>query len=246
MEKTWASGAVELLRHADSHIELDSAFDKRMAFISIDNSVETSVRAFLSLPERKSGVEIPRSEIDAAGNSFPRLVSLLFKHVSDRLTGIDPDDIEHYHRIRNRLYHEGTGFSVDEQYLLAYRSIASVMLQDLFGVSYTKPADQPLRLETLILNWNRIDQCVKRLFSEGGIDGGHTYKWEQSFQKKVLTPEQVQDLTELRIARNRLAHSTKMDAADLGFWVRKSQKLLDVLENSGLQTATESNGSLVE
>lgn len=44
MEKTWASGALELLKHADSHIELNTAFDSRMAFISIDNSVETSIQ----------------------------------------------------------------------------------------------------------------------------------------------------------------------------------------------------------
>ncbi len=52
MEKTWASGALELLRHADSHIDLDSAFDKRIAFISIDNCVEVCIRTFLSLPFR--------------------------------------------------------------------------------------------------------------------------------------------------------------------------------------------------
>jgi hypothetical protein len=44
MESTWASGASELLRHADSHINLNSAFDKRIAFISIDNCVETIIR----------------------------------------------------------------------------------------------------------------------------------------------------------------------------------------------------------
>ena len=45
MEKTWASGAIELLRHADSHIHLETAFDRRIAFISVDNSVETSISA---------------------------------------------------------------------------------------------------------------------------------------------------------------------------------------------------------
>jgi hypothetical protein len=34
MESTWASGASELLRHADSHINLDTAFDKRIAVTS--------------------------------------------------------------------------------------------------------------------------------------------------------------------------------------------------------------------
>ena len=78
MEETWASGSIELLRHADSHIQLDTAFDSRIAFISIDNSVETSIRTFLSLPEKISGVKFQRKEVEEAGNSFPKMVDLLF------------------------------------------------------------------------------------------------------------------------------------------------------------------------
>src|ERR1017187_3829892 len=103
MEHTWASGAIELIRHADSHIHLGTAFDRRIAFISIDNSVETSIRTFLSLPSSKSGVTVPRREIDAVENSFPGLTRLLWEYAADRLTGIDDADVEHYHRIRNKL-----------------------------------------------------------------------------------------------------------------------------------------------
>ena len=229
MEQTWASGAIELLRHADSHIDLKTAFDKRIAFISIDNSVETSVRVFLSLPEPKAGVKIARSDVSAAGNSFPKLVDLLFAHVGSRLTGIDPHDIEHYHRIRNRLYHEGTGFSVDEQYLLAYRSIAALLLQNLFGVVYSKADDQLPRLDILILTWNQIEQKLKDRLRDAGIDQEYTFKWEEALKEGVLTFEQIQILTELRIARNRLVHSTVVDADEVAYWVRKSQDMLQAL-----------------
>ena len=77
MERTWASGAVELLRHADSHILLDSAFDKRIAFISVDNAVEISLRVFLALPSSKSGIKVPRKDVDAVENSFPGLLRLV-------------------------------------------------------------------------------------------------------------------------------------------------------------------------
>jgi hypothetical protein len=109
MQHTWASGAIELLRHADSHINLETAFDGRVAFISIDNAVETMMRTFLSLPSSKSGTKVPRKELEAVENSFPGLTALLWKHVAKKLTGIDDADIEHYHRIRKKLYHEGTG-----------------------------------------------------------------------------------------------------------------------------------------
>lgn len=230
MEKTWASGAVELLRHADSHIDLNSAFDKRIAFISIDNCVETSVRTFLSLPESKSGIKVSRAEFETATGSFPKLVDLLFDRASSRLTGLDPADIEHYHRIRNQLYHEGTGLSVDGQYLGAYRSIAAVLLQNLFDVSYVRHAQEASRLDALILNWNRIDQIIRSRMQDAGIEYAHTYKWEQAFQAGILNMDIVQDVTDLRMARNRLVHSSSVDTEDVSHWVRKSKKLLDQLE----------------
>ena len=121
--------------------------------------------------------------------------------------------------------------SVDDQYLLAYRSIAALLLHNLFAVAYSKGADQAPRLDVLILNWNRIEQNIKGRLRDAGIDD-HTWKWEVAFQKKVLTPEQVQDLTELRMARNRLVHSATVDAEDVGHWVRKSKRLLDGLETN--------------
>ncbi|ARU39998.1 hypothetical protein CCB80_02140 [Armatimonadetes bacterium Uphvl-Ar1] len=138
-EHTWASGAIELLRHADSHIHIDTAFDRRIAFISIDNSIETSIPTFLALPSSKSGIKVSRKEVNDVENSFPELLALLWKHASSRLTGIDEADIEHYHRIRNKLYHDGTGLSVDEQYILAYREIAVILLKNHFSVALGDP-----------------------------------------------------------------------------------------------------------
>ena len=229
MENTWASGACELLRHADSHIGLDTAFDKRIAFISIDNSVETSIRTFLSLPESKSGIKVTRREREDAENSFPKNLALLFKHAGTRLPGIDEGDIEHYHRIRNTLYHNGTGLSVDQQYLNAYRSIASILLQNLFGVAVSPADAEAPTLERLILNWNTIERFVRQKMDDAGIDHGHTYKWEAAQKAGILTADQLQRLTELRMARNKVVHSDSLDAEEIAFWVSRSQQLLDEL-----------------
>jgi hypothetical protein len=208
MKDTWASGALELLRHADSHIKLVSAFDKRIAFTSIDNCVETAVRTFLSLPSSKSGVKISRKEIDDAGNSFPILVSLLFKHAPALVTGLDDSDIEHYHRIRNQLYHDGTGLSVDVRYLNAYRQIAGVLLNNLFGVAITHDKSEKPSLEKLILLWNEIESELQNRLKSAGIDLGHTYKWEMAVKEGLLDMKVVHQITELRIIRNKAVHST--------------------------------------
>ena len=227
MDKTWASGPLELLRHADSHINLSTAFDQRIAFISVDNCVEVSIRTFLSLPESKSRVKVSRAELESASNSFPKLLGLLFTRAPKRVSGLDDGDIEHYHRIRNTLYHDGTGLSVDEQYLLAYRGIAEILLQNLFGVLASEPKRAAPNLETLIQNWNRIDKLVKDSLDRAGCTS--TYKWEEAFALRLLSSSEVQDLTELRMARNRLVHSDTIDSEDIAHWAEKSQRVLDAL-----------------
>ena len=208
MKNTWASGALELLSHADAHIDLDTAFDKRIAFISIDNCVETAVRTFIALPSKKSGVKFSRKERADAGNSFPKLISLVFKHASKKVVGLDDDDIEFYHRIRNTLYHEGTGLSVDENRLRAYRNIAGVLLNNLFGVSLPVEKTKLPSLANIILLWNEIEQLLRKKMLSTGIDMGNTYKWEEAVREGILTMDTVQKITELRMIRNQVVHST--------------------------------------
>ncbi|HMW47408.1 MAG TPA: hypothetical protein PKD17_00145 [Cellvibrionaceae bacterium] len=207
MEETWASGSLELLRHADSHIQLDTAFDSRIAFISVDNSVETSIRTFLSLPEKISGVKFQRKEVEEAGNSFPKMVDLLFSKARSKLTGLDDGDIEHYHRIRNQLYHNGTGLGVDRRYLNAYRQIAAVLLNNLFGVK-ANPKGTEATLENLILLFNEVEIFIRRAFENSGVHTDHTYKWESAMRAGVLEMEDINRLTELRRIRNAQVHST--------------------------------------
>jgi hypothetical protein len=229
MEHTWASGAVELLRHADSHIHLETAFDRRIAFISIDNSVETSIRTFLALPSSKSGIKVPRKDIEAVENSFPGLLNLLWQYASGRLTGIDEADIEHYHRIRNKLYHDGTGLSVDEQYLLAYRQIAVLLLKNLFGVVMGEPKPAPT-LERLIVLWNKIEEAFKHKLKKTGIDRSYTFFWEEAMQKGILSMEDISNLTELRMMRNKQVHSSKLDHKQIEYAVDIAEKLLAKLD----------------
>ena len=230
MESTWASGASELLRHADSHINLNSAFDKRIAFISIDNCVETIIRTYLSLPQKVSGVKVARKEIDEAGNSFPKLLSILFKYSLEKLVGIDEADIEHYHRIRNTLYHNGTGLSVDDEYLIAYRDIAGLILKNLFDVSITPSSSDSDSLGKLIINWNTIERDIRKKLENAGVSG--TYKWEEAFALGLIEPSDVQLLTELRMARNRLVHSKEIDKEDIRYWLDVSEKIIPKIESA--------------
>lgn len=236
MESIWASGAIELLRHADSHIDLKTAFDKRIAYISIDNRVETMIRSYLSLPRSKSGIKVSRKELEEAGNSFPSLLGLLSSHAADKLVGIDAADVEHYHRIRNTLYHEGTGLSVDDQYLMAYRGIAGVLMQNLFGSSVGPSSAGPDTLERLIVNWNNIEQTIRERTEAKGVFT--TQLWEKAFAAGLADDRDLQLLDDLRKARNRLVHSSSIDKEELAHWVNTSGELLEKLSESTQATET--------
>jgi hypothetical protein len=232
MKDTWASGAIELFKHADLHIKLESAFDKRIAFISIDNSVETAIRTFISLPQEKSGVRFPPKEVDDAVNSFPKLVALVFKYASERVSGLDNGDIEHYHRVRNQLYHNGTGLSVDERYLKSYRQIACILLQNLFGIETETPVTE-VSLEKLIYIWNQIELALRKKLLPAGIDHKHTFKWEQAARVGILDLDLASKIAELRLIRNNQVHSTsdKIDMERIKYGVVLGENILKKLED---------------
>lgn len=120
MYKPQIDGSKELLEHATTHLNDASDFDKRIAFISIDNSVELTIVTYLSLPKRISKRKGPtRKELEDAKNSFPSYLDLLERYASDLLTDIDLKDIEWFHRIRNQLYHNGNCITVDKAKLEA-------------------------------------------------------------------------------------------------------------------------------
>lgn len=47
-EKPWVRKAFELLFHAESHFRTGTDYDKRLALISFDNSIEVSISIYLS------------------------------------------------------------------------------------------------------------------------------------------------------------------------------------------------------
>lgn len=229
MYKTWTSGAIELLSHADGHIKLDTAFDKRIAFISIDNAVEITVKTYLSLPKQFFGTDRPsRKEIEECNNGFTNYLSLLFKYAEKKLIGIDPGDIEHYHRIRNTLYHDGTGLAVDHEYLTAYSILAKLLLKRLFNIDF-KEQEEWGGLEKLILNWNHIEELLAQIMDIESIHSG-TYKWEDAISRGLLTADLITDISILRQLRNKIVHSKSIDSIELSQIFNKSKIVLQQLK----------------
>jgi uncharacterized protein YutE (UPF0331/DUF86 family) len=64
-----------------------------------------------------------------------------------------------------------------------------------------------------------------------GLDGEGTYKWEAALSEKILTFDQIGRLTELRMERNRLVHSTKINKSELRSVLDKANRVYMELVN---------------
>ena len=120
MSIPWASGPGELLQHGLNLLKTDSDSNRRIAMISIDNSVELMVKTYLGLPQRINQLKIPRREYQEICESFPSLLDALEKYASDKIAGINLGEIEWYHRLRNELYHQGNGLTVEKNNVTVY------------------------------------------------------------------------------------------------------------------------------
>ena len=129
----WASGPGEMLRHGLSHLKRDSDTDRRIAMFSIDNSVEVMITTYLGLPKRIIGRSIPRREYQDMVKSFSYLLDGLENHALDKLDGIDLGMIEWCHRLRNELYHQGNGLTVERDKVEIYAELANLLFKNLFG-----------------------------------------------------------------------------------------------------------------
>ena len=149
-----------------------------------------------------------------------------------KLTGLDDGDIEHYHRIRNTLYHDGTGLSVDTEYLHAYRSIAAILLQNLFGVAApTKQTVSP-SLDTLIRNWNQIEQIIHQRLTEKDVESRQPFLNLSDVQNAaIITHDQLTRFVAQRSARNSLVHSVEIDRDELAKWATESDSLLSDIKS---------------
>lgn len=224
MDKTWTSGAIELLDHASGHIPLETAFDKRIAFISIDNAVEIAIKTYLKLPKQFFGTDAPsRKEFDDCNNGFTNYLLLLTKYAEQKLIGIEPGDIEHYHRLRNTLYHDGTGLSVDQKHLDAYFVLAKLLLKRLFNIDFQE-VEEHVSLEGVIINWNHIEELIAEITEDGG-----TFKWEEAMSKGLLTIELINEISDLRKLRNQIVHSKSIDDQQLITAFGKSKSVLQEL-----------------
>ena len=171
-EKPWITGPKELLVHGLQHLELRTDFDNRIAMISIDNSVELMIKTYLGLPKRISKIEgLSRKALEEITSSFPSLLDGLEKYANAKLNGIDLGDIEWFHRLRNQLYHEGNGITVEREKVEAYAEIAKMLFENLFELKIQEN-EREFANHSLVGEFIKLWADFDRRTNEGSVNVG--------------------------------------------------------------------------
>lgn len=122
--KPWAQTPFELLRHAEEHLRGGTDFDRRIAMVGFDNSIEVSVITYLSLnPIQRGNRPFAREAVANWNRNFHTKLEFLEAHAQD--LGV-PMEVERawlvfYHELRNDLYHAGNGLVPAEEHLRGIR-----------------------------------------------------------------------------------------------------------------------------
>jgi hypothetical protein len=100
--------------------------------IIIDNAVELVIKTFLGLPKRITGLHVPRARFQEFAESFPKLLDAVEEFCPRKLDGINLGEIEWYHRLRNQLYHQGNGLTIEREKVVVYAELAKLLFFCLF------------------------------------------------------------------------------------------------------------------
>jgi len=160
----WASGPKEILQHGLRLLKKNTDVSRRLSILSIDNAVELTIKTFLGLPKRINGISISRRQFAEISESFPKLIDALEEHGNELLEGIDLGEIEWFHRLRNQLYHQGNGLTVDRDKVEIYAELAQLLFKNLFGEELEIKEDDEQKLLGMFLEtWVNFEKVVANL-----------------------------------------------------------------------------------
>lgn len=213
----WASGPGEILKHGLSLLKKDSDTNRRLAMISIDNAVELMIKTYLGLPSRITGLKIPRNEYQDFSESFPKLLDALEKYAADKINGIDLGEIEWYHRIRNELYHQGNGLTVERDKIEVYSELANLLFVNLFGIRLIAPEDDKTKnLGDFMDAWISFERVLADIAAPDTSHKMPLYRIKQLYEEGKLSQAEMAEMDNLRRVRNEVIHGHAKHETTLG------------------------------
>ena len=212
-KQPWASGPGEILRHGLSLLRKDSDTNRRLAMLSIDNSVELMMKTYLALPKRVTGISLSRRQFDEMGQSFPELLNAIEVHAADKLGGIDLAEIEWYHRLRNELYHQGNGLTVELEKVRIYAELAKLLFENLFSIEIEiRDSDQPDLLPEFMKAWSKLEKALNKIDVQSNQDDTAASATARATVQKLAADTAIdrtvaKEILSLQELRNSIVHS---------------------------------------
>lgn len=211
----WAAGPKEILEHGISLLRKDSDKNRRLALLSVDNAVELTIKTYLGLPKRINGLSVPRKDFAEFSESFPKLLDALEQYASDKIAGIDLGEIEWFHRLRNQLYHQGNGLTVDRDKVDIYSELAKLLFENLFEEELVFSAeDQHQLLGEFLASWVAFErltaelsrQNADKLTTLAGRMRPPLIAMNEMLRIGVFDLSDAKEIEELRRIRNEVVH----------------------------------------
>lgn len=131
----WATRPFELIVHAEIHYRGGSDYDRRLALISFDNSIEVSITTYLSLnPIQRGNRQYPKSDIEKWKHDYHSKLDFFATEINTR--GLPEYKkkavIVWCHDQRNEHYHGGGSGVPEQKTLYEIRGIALWVFSVLF------------------------------------------------------------------------------------------------------------------
>lgn len=214
----WASGPSEILQHGLSLLKKDSDTNRRLALLSIDNSVELAIKTYLSLPRRATNIRLSRKEYLEISESFPRLLDALEQYAAEKLEGIDLSDIEWFHRLRNELYHQGNGLTVEKDKVEIYAELAKILFRNLFefDVEITGQNESADLLGSFLVAWVDIERAFSEIveknptmFKHSRGPLGNLFIVDELVNNRLIKANTADRINEIREIRNKVVHGVE-------------------------------------
>jgi len=204
----WASGPGEILKHGISLLKKDSDTNRRLAMISIDNAVELMIKTYLGLPSRITGLKIPRKEFQEISESFPQLLDALEKYASEKIVGINLGEIEWYHRLRNELYHQGNGLTVEKDKINVYAELSNLLFENLFGEKLIKSNELSINLLGDFMSaWISYEKVVKPFPYGNTANSFHYINTPEILNKNgAISNNELRKINNIKNIRNKVVH----------------------------------------
>jgi len=162
-----ADGCIEILVFGIQQGLERKNINTRIAMILIDNSIELAMKTFLEINRRR--FNISEEQLMKDTKNFENLLKKITKLTNERIPYEIWGNLELNHKLRNKLYHEGIGLSVELNKIEEYASIAIEIISNLFEVDLNelkdtvKSREKNKRFELLKSNFGTIQVVLLNL-----------------------------------------------------------------------------------